>query len=75
MKALFIFIVRIYQWVISPMLPGACRFQPTCSQYMVEALGKHGVFRGGWMGMKRIGRCHPWGGHGFDPVPEKRQKH
>ena len=61
--------VRIYQWVISPLFPNACRYTPTCSQYMIEAIQKHGPFKGLWLGTKRIGRCHPWGGKGHDPVP------
>lgn len=65
----FIFLVRIYQAVLSPLLPSSCRYSPTCSQYMVEALQIHGVFKGGWLGLKRIGRCHPWGSSGYDPVP------
>jgi putative membrane protein insertion efficiency factor len=69
MKSIFIYLVRFYQLAISPHLPGACRYQPTCSQYMIEAISKHGSLKGTWMGLKRIGRCHPWGGHGFDPVP------
>jgi uncharacterized protein len=69
MKALVIFLVRLYQAMLSPFFPNSCRFQPTCSQYMVEAIQKHGVISGGWLGIKRIGRCHPWGGHGHDPVP------
>lgn len=68
----FVFLVRIYQTVISPLLPSACRFEPTCSQYMVEALQIHGLFRGGWLGFKRIMRCQPWGKSGYDPVPPKK---
>lgn len=68
----FIFLVRVYQTVISPLLPSACRFEPTCSQYMVEALRTHGLFRGGWLGVKRIMRCQPWGKSGYDPVPPKK---
>jgi hypothetical protein len=64
----FILLVKIYQGAISPLLPNACRYTPTCSQYMIEALNKHGLIKGGWMGVKRILRCNPWGGHGHDPV-------
>jgi hypothetical protein len=64
----FILLVKIYQGAISPLLPNACRYTPTCSQYMIEALHKHGLIKGGWMGVKRILRCNPWGGHGHDPV-------
>ncbi|MEO6283764.1 MAG: membrane protein insertion efficiency factor YidD [Dyadobacter sp.] len=69
MKFLLIGLVRIYQGVLSPYLPNSCRYTPTCSQYMVQAVQKHGAIKGGWMGLKRIARCHPWGGHGHDPVP------
>ncbi|TRW15217.1 membrane protein insertion efficiency factor YidD [Glacieibacterium frigidum] len=65
---LLTFPIRVYQRVISPLLPPMCRFQPTCSHYMVEAIERHGV-RGAWLGTKRICRCHPWGGEGYDPVP------
>ncbi len=61
--------IYFYRGVISPMLPPRCRFTPTCSQYAVEALKKHGPFKGLWLSVKRIGRCHPWGGSGYDPVP------
>lgn len=69
MKAILIGFVRVYQAVVSPYFPNACRYAPTCSQYMVEAIQRHGAIRGGWLGLKRISRCHPWGGHGYDPVP------
>lgn len=62
-------LVRIYQYVLSPLLPGACRYSPTCSEYGLEALRKYGAFRGGWLTLKRIVTCNPWGGHGHDPVP------
>jgi uncharacterized protein len=65
----FLLLIRVYQYIISPLLPAACRFQPTCSSYMFEALKKHGLLKGGWLGMKRIGKCHPWGSSGYDPVP------
>lgn len=61
--------VYFYRWCISPLLPASCRYTPTCSQYMVEAVQKHGIFKGVWLGLKRIARCHPWGGSGYDPVP------
>jgi uncharacterized protein len=62
-------LVRFYQVVISPLTPATCRFSPTCSHYMVEALQKYGLFYGGYLGMKRILSCHPWGKSGYDPVP------
>jgi uncharacterized protein len=65
----FIALIKLYQWILSPMLGPKCRFTPTCSQYAIEALKKHGVFKGLWLTVKRLGRCHPWGGHGYDPVP------
>ncbi|MFN4811968.1 MAG: membrane protein insertion efficiency factor YidD [Bacteroidota bacterium] len=64
----FVILIKIYRGAISPLLPSACRYTPTCSQYMLDALNKYGLFKGGWMGIKRISRCHPWGGHGHDPV-------
>ena len=69
MQRLLLLLVRCYQYAISPMLPPRCRYTPTCSQYAVEALQKHGALKGGWLAAKRIGRCHPWGGSGHDPVP------
>lgn len=66
----FLALIKIYQWGISPILgPNKCRFTPTCSHYAAEALKKYGPFKGGWLAIKRIGRCHPWGGKGYDPVP------
>jgi len=65
----FIALIKIYQWIISPVLGPKCRFTPTCSQYSLEAFKKYGVFKGMWLTIKRVGRCHPWGGHGYDPVP------
>lgn len=61
--------IRVYQICISPYLGPCCRFQPTCSQYAVEALRRHGPLRGSWLALRRILRCHPWGGSGYDPVP------
>lgn len=65
-------LVRGYQLLLSPLLGSNCRFQPTCSHYCIEAIGRHGVLRGGWLAIRRIARCHPWGGSGYDPVPEAR---
>lgn len=67
--AIFIGLIRVYQFTLSPILGASCRFTPTCSHYGVEAIKKYGPFKGGWLTLKRIGRCHPWGGHGPDPVP------
>lgn len=66
---LLILPVKIYQLVLSPILPNSCRYTPTCSHYMIAAIQKHGPIKGLWLGIKRISRCHPWGGHGHDPVP------
>lgn len=68
-QAIILAPVYFYRWCISPLLPASCRYTPTCSQYMVEAVQKHGIFKGVWLGLKRIARCHPWGGSGYDPVP------
>lgn len=62
-------LVKLYQVMLSPYLPNACRYSPTCSQYMIEAIQRFGLWKGGWLGLKRLSRCHPWGGHGHDPVP------
>ncbi len=62
-------LIKFYQLCISPFTPPSCRFTPTCSQYALEALRKHGLFKGGWLAFRRILRCHPWGGSGYDPVP------
>lgn len=65
----FILLIKIYQKIISPLIGPKCRFTPTCSNYAVEALKKYGVFKGSWLAIKRIAKCHPWGGSGYDPVP------
>ena len=64
-----VFLVRFYQVCISPLKPPCCRFTPTCSAYALQALRKHGPFKGTYLAVRRILRCHPWGGHGYDPVP------
>lgn len=71
----FILLVKFYQKAISPLMPNVCRYQPSCSQYMIEAIETHGVIKGIYLGIKRILRCHPWGGKGYDPVPPKEDKH
>ncbi|WP_040477328.1 membrane protein insertion efficiency factor YidD [Halanaerobium saccharolyticum] len=68
MKKLFLFLIRIYQKIISPWTPKSCRFYPTCSEYSKQAIIKYGAFKGGWMGFKRIIRCHPFNPGGYDPV-------
>lgn len=65
----FVVLIRFYQLCISPFTPASCRFSPTCSHYTLEALKKHGLFKGGWLALKRIASCHPWGKSGYDPVP------
>ncbi len=69
MKYIFLGLIRFYQYAISPLFGSSCRYAPSCSQYGIEAVKKHGAWKGGWLTIKRIGRCHPWGGSGYDPVP------
>jgi hypothetical protein len=66
---LMLALIRFYRGYISPMFPPVCRYTPTCSQYAAEAITKYGALKGGWLALKRICRCHPWGGSGYDPVP------
>lgn len=61
--------VHLYRWLVSPMIGPRCRYCPTCSEFALEALGRHGAVRGSWLTLRRVCRCHPWGGSGFDPVP------
>ncbi len=68
-------LIYFYKIALSPLLPSSCRFQPTCSSYFIEALKIHGLFRGSYLGLKRILNCHPWGKNGYDPVPEKKCPH
>ncbi len=69
LSKLMLALIAFYRTCISPLTPPACRFTPTCSQYAQEAIRKYGPFRGGWLAFKRILRCHPFGGSGYDPVP------
>jgi len=71
LNQIIIFPVKIYQWTISPLFPSNCRYTPSCSNYMIEAVKEWGIFKGTALGLKRIGKCHPWGGDGHDPVPKK----
>lgn len=70
-KWLLIGFVKLYQAMLSPLLPIACRYHPTCSEYAIQAIQEHGVWKGFYLAIKRISRCHPWGGKGYDPVPKK----
>jgi putative membrane protein insertion efficiency factor len=69
MRKLVILFIRAYQYLISPLSPPTCRFTPSCSHYTIEAIEKHGVVKGGWLGLKRLLRCNPWNSGGYDPVP------
>tara|TARA_B100000073_G_scaffold288656_1_gene250823 strand:- start:1542 stop:1763 length:222 start_codon:yes stop_codon:yes gene_type:complete len=73
MKKIITFIIKAYQITLSPLLGSNCRFQPTCSQYMIEAINQHGVLKGLRLGLRRISKCHPLGSKGYDPVPEKEE--
>lgn len=75
MTQLLLLPIYFYRYAISPLKPPTCRFTPTCSEYAMQALKKHGPIKGTSLAAKRIVRCHPWGGHGYDPVPEKKEKH
>ncbi len=70
MRHLAAFLIRLYQWTVSPWLGARCRFYPSCSQYALEAITRFGVLRGGWLAAVRLSRCHPWHEGGFDPVPQ-----
>ncbi len=74
LKRTFILLIRFYQKALSPLLGQSCRFQPTCSHYAIGALNEWGVFKGSWLAIKRIFRCHPWGGSGYDPWPRKNSE-
>jgi len=70
----FVLFIRVYQLIISPMLGSNCRFIPTCSEYAMESLKEYGLIKGIFLSIKRIGKCHPWGSHGYDPIPNKVEK-
>ncbi len=69
MRKLVIGLIRAYQYAVSPFLGGNCRYVPSCSEYSAEAIRRFGMFKGGWLAIRRILSCHPWGGSGYDPVP------
>jgi putative membrane protein insertion efficiency factor len=69
LKRVLVLLVRAYQILLSPLIPPCCRYTPTCSAYFIEAVQRHGALKGSWLGIRRILRCHPFGGHGEDPVP------
>jgi uncharacterized protein len=71
LRWIFILLVKLYQWLISPLFPASCRHEPSCSNYMIQAIKIHGAIKGLWLGIKRLAKCHPWGTFGFDPVPKK----
>ena len=74
MRSFFIGFIKLYQWLISPLLGPSCRFHPTCSHYAIEAIEKHGVFKGGYLSVRRLIKCQPLHEGGLDPVPEKKDK-
>ncbi len=74
MRIALIALVKGYQYAVSPLIGPRCRFVPTCSQYAVDALERHGVWRGGWLAMRRVARCHPFCAGGYDPVPDDRSR-
>jgi putative membrane protein insertion efficiency factor len=69
LRLLPIGLIRLYQYLAAPLIPRCCRFEPSCSSYAIEAIRRHGPLRGPWLAVRRLGRCHPFGGHGYDPVP------
>ena len=71
MKTVALLIIRFYRRVISPLIPPSCRFEPSCSMYSYQAIEKFGLLRGGWLALKRVGRCHPFNPGGYDPVPDR----
>ncbi|MEE9422825.1 MAG: membrane protein insertion efficiency factor YidD [Gammaproteobacteria bacterium] len=75
MRKVIILLITAYRWAVSPWLGNHCRFYPSCSYYACDAINRHGAFRGSWLAIRRLGRCHPWHAGGLDPVPEKKVQH
>lgn len=75
MRKILISLIRVYRYLLSPLLGPSCRYYPTCSQYAQEAIELHGVIRGSWLSLKRVGSCHPWHEGGYDPVPGSEHRH
>jgi putative membrane protein insertion efficiency factor len=74
MRRVVLALIRAYQWFLSPLLGPRCRFAPTCSEYAIEAISEHGLWRGGWLAIKRVSRCHPFNPGGHDPVPNLEEE-
>lgn len=74
MRSLMLFVIKMYRLLLSPWLGRHCRYHPSCSRYATEAIEIHGAWPGAWLALKRLARCHPWGGQGYDPVPPREQK-
>lgn len=75
MRYLLIGLITLYRWLISPLFPPRCRFQPTCSEYALIAIQRFGAVKGTWLALRRLSRCHPWHAGGYDPVPEGEGEH
>ncbi len=73
MRKILIGLIRVYRYLLSPLLGPSCRYTPTCSEYAQQAIAQHGALRGSWLAIKRLGNCHPWGDSGYDPVPNPEQ--
>jgi len=70
LSTVLVMVLRLYKYCVSPLLGPRCRHLPSCSDYAAEAVARYGAARGGWLALRRVGRCHPWGSHGYDPVPD-----
>jgi len=74
LRQIYILPIKFYKLSISPLMPASCRHIPTCSQYAIDAITLHGILYGTWLAIKRLSKCHPWGTHGYDPVPQEKKK-